>query len=194
MIKKYNSILLFGPPGTGKGTQAKLLAQTGKYFHFSTGDMFRNLNLKTKTGTEINNLMGKGELISDKLTLKLFDDTLQNCVRNKRYDPQTQVLILDGIPRTLIQAELIKNVVTINKIIFINTNYETVIKRNTKRAEKENRSDDNKGLIKKRIESYKAETLPILECYKKDLVIEIDGLGTEEEVHERILNALKNTS
>lgn len=191
MDKELEGVIIFGAPGTGKGEQSRILDKTGKFFHFSTGDMFRNLDPSTNTGKEIKKLIDKGILVPDELTIKLFDETIMNLINKGRYDPELQFLLLDGIPRTTMQAKLINERVNIRKIIYLETPYDAILKRNKKRAGEENRVDDDPSIFKNRLETYEKQTFPILNLYKKELIIKIDNSGTIEEVHKLIMKELK---
>ncbi len=189
----YKAIILFGAPGTGKGTQAELLMKKGGYFHFSTGNMFRNLDKKTKTGKVIIDLIDHGNFVPDDLALKLFEETLDKYVNDKRFNPEKEILILDGIPRTKEQVHHLRKVVDIKKIIYFVIKDEVAIERTTKkRSGEENREDDkNADIVKKRLETFKRITLPILKEYKKDLIVEINGERSVDEIHRDILRILK---
>src|SRR3989344_3643513 len=128
---KYKAILIFGSPGCGKGTQAELLTKSN-YFHFSSGNMFRNLNSKTELGKKIKILIDNGEFVPDDLVLRLFEDTLKKYIKDKKFNPEKEILVLDGIPRTKEQVHLLNKIVDIKKIIYLKLNDEAVLERTTK--------------------------------------------------------------
>ncbi len=188
---KYNALLIFGPPGAGKGTQARLIAENKKYFHFSTGDMFRNLDKNSQVGKEIHELISGGNFVPDNLTIKLFFETLEKYVEQKKYNPLEQTLLLDGIPRNPAQVDLIAQKIEVNKIINLYiSNYDELIKRLTKRALHEGRKDDNEEVIKKRLEIYEKETSLVLEKYPQEKILEIEGIGHVEEIYDEIISKL----
>ena len=195
-IEQYKAIIIFGPQGSGKGTQAKLLTEDKRYFHFSTGDMFRNLKsdptiANSEVGKKIST-MESGNLVSDDLTIELFYKTLEEYVKIGKFNPLNQMLILDGIPRNVAQVSLIKDKINVIRIINLYaSNYSELIKRIVKRAEKEGRIDDkDENAVRKRLEIYKKDTAPVLNQYKKEMIIDIDALPPIEEVRKEIIKKL----
>jgi len=197
MSKKYKSIIMFGPPGIGKGTQAKLLGELHGFMHFSTGDMFRAMrtepNMKdTDIAKKIADLIDGGNFVPDNLTTELFLKTLDEYEKEKKYDPQNQILILDGIPRNSNQANLLKDKIEVIKIIYLTSSDDNVLaERIEKRAKLEGRKDDNLDVLKKRLETYRKETAEVLDKYSKEILIEVDGFGTIENIHEEIIEKLE---
>jgi adenylate kinase len=194
--KGYKGILIFGAPGAGKGTQAKLLGEEKYYLHFSTGEMFRNLKNNSEIdkilADNIMNLISEGNLVPDDLTIKLFFQTLESYEKTGRYDPKTQVLILDGIPRNSNQVSLIKERIEVIGIIYLVIKDSNIlVERLKKRAQIEGRADDSEEVILKRLKTYEKETLEILNKYPKDIILEIDGLPPIEEIHRDIQTRLK---
>ena len=185
---KYKAIIIFGPPGTGKGTQAELLTKNN-YFHFSSGEMFRNLNSKTELGKKIKILIDKGDFVPDDLVIKLFEETLNNYIKTKKFNPEKEILILDGIPRTKEQVPFLNKIVDIKKIIYLAISDKAVINRTKKRSRED---DKNIEIVKKRLEIFKKITLPVLKEYKKDLVVELNGEKSVEDTYKEIVRELKN--
>ena len=169
------NIILFGPPGAGKGTQAKHLVKKINGYQVSTGDMLRNeINNNTEIGKLITNDMNDGKFINDVIVNKLIENIV--------YDPKKKnKLIFDGYPRTLSQAKNLEKLLknsnqSINLILFLNVDKETIIKRLEKRKIIENRSDDISETIIKRYETYMETTQPVLNFYSKNPNFkEIDG-------------------
>ena len=169
------NIILFGPPGAGKGTQAKYLVKKLNGFQISTGDMLRDeINKDSEIGKRIINNMNEGKFVSDDIVNKLIKNVLN--------DPQKKnKLIFDGYPRSLSQAkdlELMLNESNqkIDIIFFLNVNKETIIKRIEKRKIIEKRTDDDLNTILKRYDTYMKTTKPVLDFYSKNSNFhEIDG-------------------
>lgn len=194
--EKYKSILIFGAPGAGKGTQATLLSQDKKYFHFSTGEMFRNLKnnqeLKdTPLAKKINDLISGGNFVPDDLTIELFFKTLEQYEKQNKYNPKEQILILDGIPRNTAQVDLIKSKIDVQKIIYLYASNENeLLERLIRRAIVEKRDDDKPEVIKKRLEIYKRDTEAVISKYSPKIIIKIDALPKIEKVNKEILRKL----
>ena len=180
------NIILFGPPGAGKGTQSKYLANKLNAFQISTGDLLREeIKKNTDIGKAITNDMKNGKFISDDIVNKLIENLI--------YDPQKKNrLIFDGYPRSLIQAKnlevLLKNSnQNIDLILFLNVDKETIIKRLQMRKILENRSDDVSDTIIRRYEAYMETTKPVLDFYSKNPHFkEIDGSLEIDEITRKI--------
>ena len=186
------NLILFGPPGAGKGTQAKLLIDEFKIVQISTGDMLRD---EVKSGSDLGNAvkstMEKGNLISDEIIMSMIEKriTKEDCING---------FILDGFPRTLKQAIDLDNILNkldihIDKVIEINVDEDFLLKRITKRAleSKITRDDDNSEILKNRIVVYKKDTLPVLEYYKNlNKLHTINGMQNIEDVSKDIQKVL----
>ena len=185
------NIILFGPPGAGKGTQSKYLVNKLNAFQISTGDLLREeIKKNSDIGKAITNDMKDGKFISDNIVNKLIENLVS--------DPQKKnKLIFDGYPRSLSQAKnlevLLKNSnQNIDLILFLNVNKETILKRLEKRKIVENRSDDDTDTIVKRYEKYMETTQPVLNFYSENPNFkEIDG-GLEIEEITRKIDAFIN--
>lgn len=183
------NIILFGPPGAGKGTQAKLLQDEFNIPHLSTGDIFRAaIKNKTPLGVKVKSILDSGELVPDETVVDLVADELS---KEKYQDGY----ILDGFPRTVAQAKafdefLDKNDDSLDAFISLSVPEEELIKRILSRGE--GRTDDTEEKVKTRLQVYQNETKPVMDYYdKQGKVQEIDGLGSIEEIFDRIKNALK---
>lgn len=188
---KYNAILLFGPPGVGKGTHGKKIGELEKYFHFSTGDMFRNVDTSTEIGAAVKSYMDRGELVPDDLTFKLFDVTVQKDVHDSRYNPQTQFLLLDGIPRSVEQVPLIDQREDVRQILYLDAPDSVLIERIRHRAIEEGRPEDqDPEVIQKRLDVYREKTLPVLGQYDPALIVKIDASVNVDEIYQCILQKL----
>lgn len=177
-----------GPPGAGKGTQAKILSDQYNLVHLSTGDILRNeIDNQTTIGLDAKNYMDQGLLVPDEVLLSMMENTLSNL--------KGSGIILDGFPRTIPQAEGLDAIfkkldLTIDMVINIYVDKEILINRLIKRAEDSGRSDDTKEVIVNRQNVYLELTAPLLEFYKNE-VINVDGDGTIEEVTQRVLAAIQ---
>ena len=185
------NIILFGPPGAGKGTQAKFLVTKLKGYQISTGDMLRDeIQKNSDIGKKIIDDMNEGKFVSDEI--------VNNLIKNVIFDNQKKgKLIFDGYPRSLSQAEkldlLLKNSnQKIDFIFFLNDNKDTIIKRIEKRKKIEKRSDDELNTILKRYDTYMETTKPVLEFYsKKPNFHEIDGGLEIDQITNKIGAFLK---
>ena len=180
------NIILFGPPGAGKGTQAKYLVKKLSAFQISTGDMLRDeIKNDSEIGKKIINDMDNGKFVSDEIVNNLIKDLV--------FDPQKKnKLIFDGYPRSLSQAKNLNLLLNssnqkINFIFFLNVNKDTIVKRIEKRKILEKRSDDDLDTIIKRFDTYMETTSPVLDFYSKNQNFhEIDGTQEIEEITSKI--------
>ena len=180
------NLILFGPPGAGKGTQAKYLVNKLNAFQISTGDMLRNeIQKDSEIGKKIIDNMNEGKFVNDEIVNKLIENVL--------FDPKKKgKLIFDGYPRSLSQARNLELLLDasnqkIDLIIFLNVNKETIIKRIQKRKTIEKRSDDNLNTILNRYDTYMETTKPVLNFYSKNPNFhEIDGSLKIEEITSKI--------
>ncbi len=183
------NIILFGPPGAGKGTQAALIKDKYSIPHLSTGNMFREaINNKTPLGIKVKGILDAGKLVSDDTVVHLVDEELQK-------DKYKNGCIFDGFPRTVIQAREFEKTMDrigrkINAFVVLTVPDNVLVERILSRAQ--GRTDDTLEMAKNRLQVYYNQTEPVLEYFtKKGMVKEIDGTGTIDEVFERIINALK---
>jgi adenylate kinase len=185
-------LVLLGPPGAGKGTQALLIAKKYSIPHVSTGEMLRAAVASgSELGNKVKAIMDAGELVSDDVIMEVVADRLKqaDCAGG---------FLLDGIPRTIVQAEKLNTMLSkidsrLRHVIDIAVPEEVLLKRIKQRGVSagEARTDDNAEVARKRLEVYRAQTAPLSEYYRKEgLLREIDGVGAVEEVSERIYRAL----
>lgn len=189
MSKRFQTILLFGAPGAGKGTQGKILGQIPGFFHLSCGDVFRSMDINSELGKVFRAYSSRGELVPDDVTVKMWAQNIQAQTVLSIYKPQDDLLILDGIPRNVNQAELMEEHISVLKIIhLVCRDKEKMIERLQRRALKENRADDAKeAVIRRRWEVYEAETYPVLEHYPKSVISEVDAIGSPAAVLQHVL-------
>ena len=189
---KYKSILLFGVPGCGKGTQGKMLGAIPGFLHSSTGDLFRSLDKNSEMGKVFLQYSTRGELVPDEFTINLWKQHMQNLVAAKKFNPATDLVVMDGVPRNAQQAELLKDSIEVQKIIYLCTaEINAMVQRLKGRALKENRPDDaDENVIRRRMEVYESETAPVLKCYPADKVARIEANQSMIRVHGEIVKAL----
>lgn len=192
MSDPYQTVLLFGAPGVGKGTQGKILAQIPGFYHISTGDMFRTLDLHSDIGQEIMSYMSKGELVPDELTVKLWRENAHARAVLGHYKPHHDILILDGLPRNVNQAKLLADDLHVLATVhLVCHDQDEMVNRMRRRALRENRRDDAKeDVIRNRWRVYEEETSPVLAHYSADLIHEVDAMGSPACVLQHILEEL----
>lgn len=174
---KYRSILLFGAPGAGKGTQGKILGVIPNFFHCACGDVFRNLRPESKLGKIFVAYSGRGQLVPDEPTIELWRDFIRSTTQIGRFHPHTDTLVLDGIPRNVAQAKILRNTLDVVAVLYMKSSDEKkLIARIQRRAIKENRLDDaNLQIIRDRLHVYENETKPVLKFYGRKLVHNINA-------------------
>ncbi len=190
--RRYSAVLLFGMPGSGKGTQGQLLGKLQGIFHLSTGAIFRTLVDDSDDGRLVSDCIRHGQLVADDLTIEIWKHWLDAHIETRGFRPEEQILLLDGIPRTVRQCELLKDHVDVLQVIYLSaSDTEPIIQRLRQRALIEWRADDaDETVIRNRFEVYRRKTTPILKFYPPALVREIDPMGTPAEVLKRILEHL----
>ena len=181
------NIILFGPPGAGKGTQAKLICEKYILNHLSTGDLLRIESSKeTSLGMQIKNTINDGKLVSNETTMQLIKQFINENKNNKNG------ILFDGFPRNKKQAELLDHLMTsidekIQCVILLNVNEDVLKERILNRSEKEGRSDDNMETLSKRLHTYSLETEPLIEYYStQNLVRKVHGTGEISEINQGI--------
>ena len=177
-------LVLVGPPGAGKGTQAERMAEHLDVPHISTGDLFRaNLGQETPLGVEAKKYMDAGDLVPDEVTVAM--------VRERLTEPDTaKGFILDGFPRTAPQAEALAGILSeqgleLDAVVEFAVSDEVVVQRLLGRG----RSDDTEDVIRRRQQVYRDDTAPLLEFYA-DRIVSVDAVGSVEEITTRVLDAL----
>lgn len=183
-------LIMMGPPGAGKGTQAKYIAEHFKIPAISTGDIFRaNVSEGTELGIEAKRYMDAGDYVPDEVTNKM--------VRN-RIDESDAVsgFLLDGYPRTVAQVEELDGMITytghqLDAVVVLTVDEDEIVERLLQRAQTEGRADDTEDVIRRRQEVYAEQTEPLIEVYRgRGLLVEVDGMGEVTDVTQRIFEAL----
>ena len=183
-------LLLIGPPGAGKGTQASKLSEVFGIPAISTGDIFReNVKNQTPLGVEAKSYMDKGEYVPDELTNKLVRDRLKSpdCVNG---------FLLDGYPRTADQVQELDSILKetnskLDAVVQLTADTDEVVRRLAKRAIEQGRSDDTEEVLRNRLSVYEEQTAPLISVYEsRGLLVKVDGLGEIASVTQRITEAL----
>lgn len=174
---KFNSVLLFGPPGVGKGTLGKFLSSAGSHFHLSSGDIFRSLPAGSPAGKIFHRYALKGNLVPDEVTIEIWHYFVSGLIATNRYYPKEQLLMLDGIPRTRKQAELLDPFIRVKKIIVLDIHDpELLFKRLQRRALIEKRQDDlDHKVFETRMSVYRDETSEVLDHYPSDKIVRFNA-------------------
>ena len=191
-MDRYKAILLFGAPGSGKGTQGKILGAIPGFFHTACGDIFRSLDLQSDLGRIAWEHSSRGELVPDDFTVKLWKQYIQGMELINAFHPETQFLVMDGIPRNVRQAELLDDTVEVVKIIHLKcADLNKMVERLRRRALRENRLDDaNDKVIRHRLEVYETETRPVLSHYSEDKVFRVDATMSQLRVLNEIIKIM----
>ena len=187
---KYRSILLFGAPGAGKGTQGKVLGVIPNFFHCACGDVFRNLRPDSPLGKVFIEYSSRGQLVPDETTIDLWKQNIENTTKSGRFHPDQDTLVLDGIPRNVHQAKILKATLNVVAVFYLkSSDEEKLIARIQRRAIKENRLDDaNLAVIRERLQVYEKETVPVLKFYGRKLVHHINADQSPAKVLADILH------
>ena len=183
------AVLLFGMPGVGKGTQGALLGSMQNLVHVSTGEIFRGLDPNSEDGREVARYIDHGELVPDEVSVTIWKHWLDGEIEAGRIRPTEDILILDGIPRSVKQCELMQQHIDVLAVIHLEpADDEPIIERLRGRAITDGRADDaDETIIRKRMGIYRDKTSPVVHFYSDDIVHEIDPLGTQMEIKKRIL-------
>ncbi len=190
---KMTNIILFGPPGSGKGTQANLLVERLGLLHISTGDLFRyEMGNNTPLGLEAKSYIEKGELVPDSVTMGMLKNKLDA-------NPNVKGIIFDGVPRTVAQAAILDGQLAarnaeISALIALDVEEEEIVNRLLERGKTSGRSDDqNEATIRNRIKVYHNETAPVFNFYaEKGKSFKVQGMGSIEEIAQRLADTINS--
>ncbi len=187
-------LILFGPPGAGKGTQAVAIAEEFELAHIATGDIFReHVGNETELGRRAKEYMDRGDLVPDEIVIDMVDDRIGQ-------DDAVNGFLLDGFPRTVAQAEALDRVLErdghrIDGVIRLVVDDEELVARLLKRAEEQGRSDDTRRVIENRLAVYREQTEPLAAWYdERGIMRDVDGEGDIAEVRRRVLDAVREVA
>lgn len=192
MSQPYPAILMFGPPGVGKGTQGKVLGCLLGFQHLSSGDCFRALDPDSDIAKEAMSYIDRGELAPDDLTIQVWKMAVDKLIAAGDFQPDRDLLILDGIPRTVVQAEVLAEHVDVLCLIsLVSFDDDAMVERIKQRAHESGRPDDaDDAVIRHRFEVYRRDTAPVLEYYPDDVKREVDALQSPAEVLKNVLECI----
>lgn len=190
--ERFRTFLILGAPGSGKGTQGKVLGSIPRFHHLACGDVFRSLDTRTALGQKFVEYSSRGELVPDDVTVELWRENIKQRVDSHMFKPEIDFLVLDGIPRNVEQAEYMEKDIEVLRVFHLSCPDRTELARRLrKRALKDNRFDDaNEAVIQNRFATYEAETKPILEHYGEKRVIQIDASQAPAKVLYDILGGI----
>jgi adenylate kinase len=184
------NVLIFGPPGSGKGTQSEKIIKKYGFLHVSTGELLRyEMGNYTQLGAIAKRYIDEGDLVPDDLIIDMIDHKLEKLYNHSG-------LIFDGFPRTVAQADALKEILRLHKqevsvMINLNVKREILVERLLNRGITSERSDDNMRIITKRLDVYEERTKPVIQFYKKEnKLVDINGIGEMEEVFANICKAI----
>ena len=174
---KYQTYLLFGAPGSGKGTQGRTLGSIPRFYHCPCGDVFRSMDTRTRVGQAFLEYSSKGQLVPDDITVQLWKVAIDAAVEAHKFKPDIDALVLDGIPRNVAQAKIMDELIDVKKVFHLSCpDREALFTRLKKRALKDNRLDDaNEEVIKRRLALYETESKPVLGYYGPERITCIDA-------------------
>jgi adenylate kinase len=187
------NLILFGPPGSGKGTQSEKIVEKFGLIHLSTGNLLRQeIADKTPLGMEARNFMDKGQLVPDEVVIGMIDSSLEKHADAKGF-------LFDGFPRTVAQAEALDKLLALKKtsickVLALDVDEEELVKRLIKRGETSGRSDDtDENIIRRRFSVYKNDTEPVAEYYKQQEKFEVvKGIGSVEQIFETLSSCIES--
>jgi len=191
---RYNTFILFGAPGSGKGTQGKTLGTIPRFYHCACGDVFRSIDTRTKVGKAFLEYSSRGQLVPNDVTVELWRVALDAAVEAHKFKPDIDTLVLDGIPRNVGQAKIMEEMIDVKKVFHLACpSRETLFYRLKKRALKDNRLDDaNEQVIQRRLDIYERESRPVLSYYSQELITVVDASQPPAKVLLEILESVND--
>ena len=189
---KFQTYLIFGAPGSGKGTQGKILGSIPRFYHCACGDVFRSIDTRTPIGQAFLDYSSKGQLVPDEITVKLWQVRINDAVGAHNFKPDIDSLVLDGIPRNVHQAQLMAELIDVKHVFHLSCpDRASLVSRLKKRALKDNRLDDaNEDVIRRRLATYDGESKPVLDFYGSSMICEIDATQPPVQVTHEILGTI----
>lgn len=192
-MKKYNAVILFGAPGCGKGTQGRELGKLPGLVHCACGDVFRALSPATELGRRSAEFSSRGELVPDDITIELWQAHIHRCIEQGEFDPDADVLVLDGIPRNVTQAEMLAATMDVQALFYLNCpDQSELAARLCRRSLREGRSDDaDQRVVGHRLEVFESTRKPLLDFYGTEVVCEINAQQKAADVLRDILSHIR---
>ncbi|HEX4123222.1 MAG TPA: nucleoside monophosphate kinase [Tepidisphaeraceae bacterium] len=189
---RYKAILLFGAPGSGKGTQGKILGSIPGFYHSATGDIFRSLDLESDMGRRFWEFAARGELVPDEFTIQLWKQYIKGMELINQFHAENEILVLDGIPRNVGQAELLQDTIDVELVVHLHcTDLNKMVERLRRRALRENRFDDaSDEVIQRRLMVYDVETKPVLEFYPESKIVRVEATMSQIRVLSELIRIL----
>jgi adenylate kinase len=193
-VAKYLTYLFFGAPGSGKGTQGTTIGTLPRFYHCACGDVFRRMDTRNPIGQAFLDYSSNGRLVPDEITVELWKASIAQAVEGNIFKPDIDYLVLDGIPRNVRQAELMSEIIDVRRVFHLSCpDRDKVVARLKKRALKDNRLDDaNEEVIRRRLDTYEKESLPLLDYYGPEIVVDIDAAEPPVVVLQTILTHIVN--
>ncbi len=193
MAERYKCIFLFGGPGTGKGTQGEVIGAILGFFHCASGDIFRSIDPSTQVGQIFKDYSSRGELVPDDVTVRLWTETMQRWIDDGRYTPASDLLVLDGIPRTREQAQIMDEHIDVLQVIHLTcADRDAIVQRLKKRALDQGRTDDaDENVIRNRWKVYDDESKPVIDHYDADKVASVEAIATPLQILCNMLAVIK---
>jgi adenylate kinase len=190
----YKSLLLFGAPGSGKGTQGKIIGTIPGFYHCACGDVFRAVDVRSEYGKAFLHYSSKGQLVPDDVSIGLWSAQIDKMVQLGQFKPDLDFLVLDGIPRNCNQAKILSSKIEVRRVFHLHCSDKTkVYDRLKRRALKENRLDDiNDDVIERRQRVYEEETKPVLEYYGEKMITQVNADQWPYQVLRDILNDIEH--
>lgn len=192
---RLRAYYLIGPPASGKGTHGKIIGSLPGFFHFSMGQAFRSRKPQTQAEQEelqrVHEQTSGGFLAADEMAYRIFIDYMDGLLASRRFHPDEEVLILDGIPRRRTQAEWLADKVECIRVIQLVCDEKEILRRVKQRALQQGRADDTSEVLKTRLEVYRQELKPLMSFFAEEKVVRVDSQGPAHQVLRKILESME---